>query len=139
MTEPQGIAIGKLIPHRPPMVMIESLVEASPERAVAAKTFRDGDYGLDGDMVAEPALVECVAQTVAAMQGYGRFAAGARPGIGFLAGVARFSIHFQPRRGEPLTIETQVTRRLGTMCLVTGKILREGRILAEGELRFSVP
>jgi predicted hotdog family 3-hydroxylacyl-ACP dehydratase len=139
MTSPENLAVTDLIPHRPPMLLIDRLLQADSQRALASKTFRENDYGLDGQVVSEAALIECIAQTVAAMHGYENVNSGDSPGLGYLVGLAGFSIFAQPRQGQELIIEVQTIKRLGAMCLVEGSIRCSDQVQAEGQLKFFIP
>jgi 3-hydroxymyristoyl/3-hydroxydecanoyl-(acyl carrier protein) dehydratase len=132
----KDMPIQELLPHRWPAVMIDALLEASPEGGAAAKTFRRQDYGLDGELVCETALVECVAQTTAALFGYQRLANPGGSGLGFLAALSSFSFTRPARIDEPLRIEVQVVRTLGPMCIVSGRVLAGDELIAGGEIKI---
>ncbi|HAH31195.1 MAG TPA: hypothetical protein DCL44_02655 [Elusimicrobia bacterium] len=134
--KPEDIPVQELLPHRWPAIMIDALLEACPERGVAAKTFRRQDYGLDGDAVCESALVECVAQTTAAFFGYNCRSKPGGSGLGFLAGLSSFSFSRRARVNEPLVIEAQVIRALGPMFIVKGRVLAGQESVAEGEIKI---
>jgi len=116
--------------------MIDALLEASPEGGAAAKTFRAGDYGLDGGTVCETALVECVAQATAALFGYHRLANPVGSGLGFLAALSSFSFSRPARADEPLRIEVRIDRILGPMFIVSGRILSGSGLVAGGEIKI---
>jgi predicted hotdog family 3-hydroxylacyl-ACP dehydratase len=132
-----SIGIEQLIPHRPPMRFIETLTECTETTAIATACFSETDFGVADGGVLETALVECVAQTVAAAQGQ-RAQTGHRPftavANGMLIAVSNFKIHARPPAGKTLQIEVRETRRLGPMLLVAGIITCEGQVMAEGEL-----
>lgn len=134
--KPEEIPVSELLPHRGRAVMIDALLEVSPESGAAAKTFRAGDYGLDGETVCETALVECVAQTTAALFGCQRLANPVGSGLGFLAALSSFSFLRSAGADEPLRIEVRIDRVLGPMCVVSGRVLRGGELLAAGELKI---
>ena len=123
-----------LIPHRPPMVFIDSLVEAEKGFARATMTFPDGHFAVSDGRVLEPALVECIAQTMAALKAYGLPHLVGPPGM--LAGAADFAVHRAPRAGEPLEIEVRELKTLGPMAIVHGRISSGAETLAEGELKL---
>jgi 3-hydroxymyristoyl/3-hydroxydecanoyl-(acyl carrier protein) dehydratase len=127
-----------LLPHRPPLVMIDRLVDACPESARAQKTFFPDSYGADGDSVCDAALVECLAQTVAAAQGETTRRLGLPPERGMLVGVSGFRFHRQARLGEPLELSIEIVKRLGAMILVNGRIAQNGNAVADGTLKFFV-
>ena len=136
MPSPQNIPVNELLPHRPPVILIDALLEASETRGAAAKTFRGGDYGLCGDLVCEPALIECAAQTVAALFGYQAFSKPGTSALGFLAGVSSFSFSRRPSAGEPLRIEVEVARNLGPLFMVNARVLSGAEQVAGGELKL---
>ncbi len=137
----------ELIPHRAPMTMVDVLVESGGGAARGEVTFPEDHLGVSGGRVLESALVECVAQTTAAMKGLDAGAArflnrpqagggdaGDAPGM--LAGVAAFRIVRQPRAGELLEIRVREEKSLGPMSLVAGQVLAGGEVVAEGQLKL---
>jgi predicted hotdog family 3-hydroxylacyl-ACP dehydratase len=130
-----------LIPHRPPMVMIDALVRCDAAGAVATKTFVEGSYGVDGHRVLEPALIECLAQAVAAWhrrqaQESGR--PSARPRRGMLVGVSGFTFHRPAEQGRELELTVEITKELGAFCLANGRVRQGGVAVAEGALKFYI-
>jgi len=85
----------------------------------------------------ETALVECVAQTVAAAMGYRAQAKGEPDAIGeggMLVSVSAFRIISPASVGKPLHVEVQEIKRFGPMLLVSGRVSCEGKVIASGEL-----
>jgi 3-hydroxymyristoyl/3-hydroxydecanoyl-(acyl carrier protein) dehydratase len=130
--------LAELIPHRPPMVMIDALVACTERSATAVKTFREGDYGLEGEFVLEPALVECLAQTAAAMHGKLAREAGRAPGRGLLAGVTDFEFRGRARRDRELELIVEFTHRLGPLWVAHGTVKQDGAVIAAGDLKFYI-
>ena len=132
-------SVEELIPHRQPMVMIDRLVECSAEAATAVKTFRSGDYGLGDDgRVAEPALIECLAQTAAAMHGANRDPRDSARHEGMLVGVDGFEFLRPVRRDEPLVLTVHVTHRVGAFCLLEGHARSGPATVATGGLKLYI-
>lgn len=130
--------IEKLIPHRGPMVMVDHLLEHGRETATATKTFRANDYGLHEGRVIEPALIECLAQTVAAMQGASRDAGEGGPVEGMLVAVDAFEFLRPVRQDEPLTLDVRVTHRIGAFLLVDGTVRSGDAVVAKGQLKLYI-
>ena len=130
--------LADLLPHRPPMVMIDAVVKCGAHCARATKRFTEGSYGLDGDHVTEPALIECLAQTVAAMHACNARRSGRPPGQGLLVGVSDFEFHCRAERDVELELTVKITKRLGPLCRATGSITQGGRVVAEGSLKFYI-
>jgi hypothetical protein len=113
------------IPHQPPILCIERLVEADEQHAVAEHTARD-DW--------EPWLIEALAQTTAAMNA----TVFDNPGTGMLVQVKRFAIARRPVAGETLTLRVDVEHRLPPMALVRGTVLAGKEEIATGSLKLYV-
>lgn len=131
--------LAQVLPHRPPLVLIDSLKRYDQETAEASKTFASNDYGLttDGE-VAEPMLIECLAQTVAAAQGSHARSHGHKPAEGMLVGVSGFD-YFRPvRPGEALTLTTRITHRFGQFVVAEGTVTAEDKLIAKGELKLYI-
>jgi predicted hotdog family 3-hydroxylacyl-ACP dehydratase len=131
-----SVAIETLIPHRAPMRWIDALTECTETTARATANFGAESFAVADGAVLESALVECVAQTVAAAQGWrakSRGQSGSAPG-GMLASVSNFKIHARPAPGKNLEIEIRELKRFGPLLLVAGGISCEGQPVAAGEL-----
>lgn len=129
-------ALEQLIPHRAPMRWIDKLVDCTDTTATATTQFTAEHFAVaDGELI-EAALIECMAQTVAAalgqrMQARGNSAAGNH---GMLAAVSNFRIHVRPPLNQTVTIEAREVKRLGPMLMVTGKISCGAKLIATGDL-----
>ena len=128
----------RVLPHRAPMVMIDSFEVESPDRARAVKTFAPGSYCAGGPVVDQGALIECIAQTVAALYGSRVASAGGPPPAGMLVGVNDFGFHGVARVGVPLEIAVEVTRRLPPFCLASGSVHQAGNLIASGGMKFHI-
>jgi predicted hotdog family 3-hydroxylacyl-ACP dehydratase len=129
-------AIEELIPHRAPMRWVEELVECSETTATVTTRFTAGHFAVHNGAVTETALVECVAQTVAAALGQ-RMRAGGKSGAanqGMLAAVSNFKILSLPPLDKTVTIAVREVKRLGPMLMISANISCEGQTLATGEL-----
>jgi len=129
-------AIEELIPHRPPMRWIDALTDCTDNTARATASFTADHFAVVDGTVIETALVECVAQTVAAALGH-RARANGKAGAannGMLAAVSNFKIHSPPPLDKSLTIEVRELKRLGPMLLIAGTISCDGQTIATGEL-----
>jgi predicted hotdog family 3-hydroxylacyl-ACP dehydratase len=129
-------AIEQLLPHRAPMRWVEELRDCTETTATATTRFTAEHFAVADGTLIEAALVECLAQTVAAALGHrmqisGNSAAGNH---GMLAGVSNFKIHSRPPLNQTLIIETRDVKRLGPMLMVTGKISCGPELIATGDL-----
>lgn len=129
-------AIEQLIPHRAPLRWVEELIDCTDTTATATTRFTADHFAVTDGQVSEAALVELMAQTVAAALGQ-RMAASGKSGAvnnGMLAAVSNFKIHARPPLEQTLTIEVREVKRLGPMLMITGKISCGAELIATGDL-----
>ncbi len=127
--------IASLIPHRPPMQWLTALTACDEKSASATACFGENDFPVVGGKVLEVALVECVAQTVAAALGSRKQSGGeGKAGLGMLVAVSGFKIFFRPAAGQVLHIEVRERRRLGPMLMLHADITCDGQTVAAGDL-----
>ena len=102
----QSHSILDLIPHRPPMVLLDEILEQGPEHMRARMRVSNDKMFVDvaGNFPAW-AGIELMAQTIAAYGGFQARAQGLPVQVGFLLGTRRYEsecAHFPP--GTELTI-----------------------------------
>jgi predicted hotdog family 3-hydroxylacyl-ACP dehydratase len=118
------------------MLWLENLTGCTDTEATAIACFREGDFAVGNGVLSEPALVECMAQTVAAAQGERAHRSGktGESVSGMLAAVTDFRILAPAPIGKPLQIEVRELKRFGPMMLVCGEVKCEGQLIASGQL-----
>lgn len=118
------------------MRWVDALVECSDTTAIATVRIGPDHFAVRGGVLLGTALVECVAQTVAAALGHRMRAGGNAGGAnqGMLAAVSGFKVLTQPKVGQTLTVATRELKRLGPMLLVAATITCESHVVATGEL-----
>ena len=132
-----SVAIENFIPHRPPMRWIDALTSCTETTASATVCFSADHFAVADTSVLETALVECVAQTIAAAIGRRTQEQGQADGHsvhGMLVAVSSFRIQSRPQVGQSLCIEVRELKRFGPMLLVSGVVSCEGQVIASGEL-----
>jgi len=120
------------------MVMIDKLVRSGTDSAAATQTFEPDSYGVSGDVVLEPTLIECLAQTVAAAYGYDAVRLGRQPAMGMLVGVSDFQIYRHAVHSRKLELTVELKKQLGPLCLMEGRVRQNGHVVAEGTLKFYI-
>ncbi len=118
------------------MRWIDALIACTDKTATCTARFSNGHFAVNNGAIRETALVECVAQTVAAALGFRlRTASNAQaPNNGMLVAVSNFRIVNRPPLDQTLMIEVRELKRLGPMLMIAGMITCEGRLIAQGEL-----
>lgn len=79
-------ALRELLPHRPPMILIDELVHCTEREVVCRVTVRDGAPFVEDGRVPALVALEYFAQTVAALYGYQARARRAEFDMGMLLG-----------------------------------------------------
>jgi predicted hotdog family 3-hydroxylacyl-ACP dehydratase len=130
--------VAEFIPHRPPILGIDRLLALDAERALGERTLTQGADLEDDGQLWEPALIEGLAQTAAALHGFAARAAGRRIERGMLVGLNRLAFHRRARRGERIEYAVELTRTLEGVSLVHGVARVGAEVLLEGELKFYV-
>lgn len=134
--------IETLIPHRPPFLWIDRVVELEPGVRCVAVKFIDPDNPIfAGHFPAKPILpgvllIEAVAQTAGVMLGSAA-PPGADPstgGVALLAAVNRFKFFKPVTPGQELHIETRKLTETGKMAMIGGTVSVSGDVVANGEL-----
>lgn len=134
--------IETMIPHRPPFLWIDRVVELDPGvRCVAVKFVDPRDPIFAGHFPAKPILpgvllIEAVAQTAGVMLGSAAPSGSAGTGgqMALLAAVNRFKFLKPVTPGRELRIETRKLTEAGPMAYISGTVSVDGEIVASGEL-----
>lgn len=121
------------------MRLIDTLVACSERSAEAHTTFAQDDYGVHEGLVSEPALVECMAQTMAAHQGQIARERGIEPKLGMLVGVKDVTFERAAECGHRLNIQVNITHQIGSFYLSECSITQGSQAIAEGTLKFYLP
>jgi len=130
------IDVFRVIPHKPPMLLIDRLLEISERASVSEMTVRAGMIFLDEnghlDDVAYP---EIISQAVAAQEGFRRFG-GRNPLIeGFLIGIKNLEILGDCYVGDTLQISLYKKARFGDFGIIDGEVRKGEELIACGEIK----
>lgn len=127
-----------LIPHRPPFVMIDHIIDITDDAIVTEKTFLEKDYGTRGRFVLEGILIEAGAQSVAAKQGYDQLGSEGDPSRGMLVSVGNFDFFARAKTGIPLHILVKKQTQVGSFSILTVSISQETSAVAKGTIQLFV-
>ena len=134
----QGESILDLIPQRPPVVMISSLLFANTEKVISGFIVHpDCIFNEDGFLSAS-GLVENIAQTAAAGVGYNCTQENKKVPVGFIASVKDLIIHDLPPVNAEHITEINVINQIMNVTIVSGKVHLNDKLLVECEMRIFV-
>lgn len=128
--------IQTLIPHRPPFLFIDQVIEVEPQRIVA-RTFADprapyfqGHY--PGNAVMPGVLIcECAFQAGAVL--IARRLGGSVQGTPVLTRIREAKFKHIVRPGDTLDLDVTLDETLGDAYLLTGRVSVEGRVVLRVE------
>jgi len=133
--------IEQLIPHRPPFLLVDEILELEPgKRVVGRRSIRPDDWWFPGHFPARPVMPGVL--TVEAIAQAGAVAVLADPAntgkIPFFAGIdeCRFKRVVEP--GDVLTLECEFTRVRGPLAKGRGRALVGEEVAAEALLTVFV-
>lgn len=123
MTEPilSGEGIYRLIPQRPPIVMVDTFFEADAVSATTGLTIKSDNIFCQGNQLQEPGLIEHVAQSAAAFAGYAPYTRGENPKLGFIGEVKKFKINRLPQVDEVLKTSLKVLGEAAGVTLIAAE------------------
>ena len=131
--------IESLIPHRPPMLLVDEIVELSADAICCRKTFRDDEHFVQGHYPQNPIvpgviLCEATMQAGAVLlshlaqtQGTAAVDEGRVPVATRLNDV-KFKRIVRP--GDTVTLQVRLNERLADAYFLTGKVMLDGKLAA---------
>lgn len=131
-------AFKTLIPHRPPMVLIDEVSDYGAERIRARRTVREGDPFVDHNGLHDAALLEVIAQTIAAGDAMYAQSNDGRVIKGYLTGLTGVKIHGRAGLGDVIDVTADCLKRMDGMGLFEASASTGERLLATGRFKLFV-
>lgn len=129
------LAAEGLVPHRPPMLFVDQLVERVGDEARSVATLPPSGLSVCHGEILPEYYIELIAQTCAMANGYDCLIANKRARGGMLVGVDSFILHTMGQPGETVTVETSKTFEFGPITVIKGEIYSGKLLLAEGVIK----
>jgi len=129
--------IEELIPHRGPMLFLERVLSADGKSMRCLAVVDETRLFLSDGVLESCALIEYMAQAMAAFVGYkGRLQGGANICHGYLVGARNVEfVDADIRVGDELVIEVMEEATLGDYGSYYGRVLHDGRRVCSGNLK----
>jgi predicted hotdog family 3-hydroxylacyl-ACP dehydratase len=132
--------IKNLIPQRSPIMMVDELLEAHDDVARCSLTIREDNFFLESDgAMAEPGVIEHIAQSASAFAGYSAVQAGAtEPPVGYIGEIKRFRLNRRPCKGETLVTTITMGLTVGGVTIISGETVSNGEVIATTQMKIYV-
>ena len=134
--KPEEFKIIDLIPQRPPMVMIDQLTHSGDKSARGRLFIKESNVFCHEGHLQEAGLIEFITQTAAAYEGYHQLSAQKEVKPGFISVIKNLVIHSLPIINSEIQSEIKVENELLGYTIITGRVLQNNSVIAEGEMRF---
>lgn len=130
--------IEKLIPQRPPIVMVSGVYvydDGSVETELKIES--DNIFVCDGKFL-EVGIIEHTAQSAAAIIGIENLNSGNTPKVGFIGAIKNFKFSKLPCVGETIRTKAYIAGSFVNISLIKAETTANGEIIASGELKVVV-
>ena len=128
--------IKSLIPQREPILLVDALVGVEGDMARTQLTVRrDNSFVGDDGMLAEPGLIEHIAQSASVGQ---QDQGTSKPPVGYIGEVKKFRCFRCPRVGEELQTTVTFGPEVGGVSLLTGETCVGEETLACTQMKIYV-
>jgi predicted hotdog family 3-hydroxylacyl-ACP dehydratase len=133
--KPEEFNIIELIPQRQPMIMIDRLTFSEGNVAGGRLFITASNVLCHEGFLQEAGLIEFIGQTAAAHNGYRCMSEHKTVKQGFLVQIKNLVIQSLPAINTEIHSEITIVDELLDYTIITGRVLQNNSVIAEGELR----
>ena len=120
------------------MVLIDTVTEYGPDRICARRTIREGEPFVGPDGLDDAALLEVIAQTIAAGDALHARSKGGAVKRGYLTGLTGVKVLARAAIGETIEVQADCLKRMDGMGLFDARAEVGCKLLAEGRFKLYV-
>lgn len=130
--------ITNYIPQRNPIVMIHDLLEAGEDFAVTRLVIEGDNIFVSDGCLAEPGLVENIAQTAAAQVGYQCALKNIPVPLGYIASVNDLEIFSLPKQNSSIVTSVRIVNHVLNVTIIEGKVEQEGKLICSCAMKIFI-
>lgn len=134
----EGTAVLEMIPQKPPMAMIDKIIDVSEQKAITALTITADNVFCENGFFQAPGLSENIAQTAAAQVGYLSAQKGEAPPVGFIGAIKNLSIENLPAVGEELVTQIDIEHEIMNFTLINGISKVGDKVMAQCQMKIFI-
>lgn len=131
-------AIKQLLPHREPMIMVDSLLQCDAIYAKVGFTICPSSIFIEDNSLSETGLIEHMAQAAALQMGYQNHSPNQPAKEGFIASIKRLNIHILPKVDATLITEVHISHQILHMTTVKLITTSNSEEIASAEMNMVI-
>ncbi|MCD7901130.1 MAG: hydroxymyristoyl-ACP dehydratase [Bacteroides sp.] len=132
----KGKEIYKLIPQRPPIVMVDKFYGIEGNQSFSGLTLAADNIFCQEGVFQEPGIIEHIAQSAAARIGYIYHQQDEPVPLGFIGSVDKLKIHVLPEVGNELSTVITVVQELFDITLISAQTTMGDTVVAECKMKI---
>lgn len=126
------------IPQRPPVVMIDRIVDISEKKVVCRFEVKNGNLFVADGRFLEPGIIENMAQTIAAGAGYRAKERNEKVKLGYIAAIKNLNIYMLPSVGDVLNTRVLIVNEVFSVTIVQAEVICGSTKIADCEMRIFI-
>ncbi len=129
-------AISRIIPQRPPFVLVDSIVRYGEDNIVSGFEIPSEHVLVNRQgYLTEAGIIENMAQTVALYQGYDYYINHLPAPLGYIGAIKHVEIFELPHAGQRLETSVRILQEILEVTMVYGEVWCGDLLIARGEMR----
>ncbi len=145
--ERTNIAIKKFLPHREPMLMVDSILTINTDSVVVEYSISSDCVFIIDDVLTETGLIENAAQACSAIVGQSFFDLDDLEGkgnkvIGYISAIKKVEIHQLPKVNDILITKAKLISRYDSedlsVCTISGSTFRNDDLIVDCTMNFLI-
>ena len=133
-----GENICSLIPQRAPFVMIDEIIYSDETTTRSKLLVKEDNIFVESGVLKEPGLIESIAQTVAAREGYISKLENKPVRLGYIGAINKLVITGFPKINDEMITEIKIEKQFFNVILITGKIDCNEITIAQCEMKIFI-
>ncbi|SDL55940.1 ABC transporter permease [Chryseobacterium taihuense] len=134
------INIHHFLPHREPMLMVDFILELTPEKVVTSFEIKPENIFVDNNQFIEAGLIEHSAQTSSSILGQSFFE---NPDtqtkvIGFITNIKKIEIFELPKAGEKIISKASLISKYENICQISCETFLDEKLLIRTEMSLFI-
>lgn len=134
----QGEEIKKLIPQRDPIMMVDAFIGAESDEARTGLKVLESNFFCENGRLAEPGIIEHIAQSASAFAGYKALCQGLPVPIGYIGEVKKCHIYRLPMIGDELRTTITMGPEVNGVTILTGVTRVGEEVIADTSMKIFV-